>query len=120
MNLLGINTQRMIIIAILIPFTTFSTFAFLSINSFSELWSAFTSYKMIEQVTLDFLICFSIVSIWVWKDAKSKGVMPAPYMILMWCTGSIGLLIYMFRHIFNTDNSDTNKDRIDKEGHIAG
>lgn len=101
MNRLFINKQRIIILAVLIPFTLFTDYAILQINSLSELWLAFTAHAMVEQVALDFLISFAVVCLWVWQDAKSKGVRPLPYMILMVCTGSIGLLFYMFRHVYN-------------------
>lgn len=103
--------ERILIIAILIPFIVFTDIALFSINSLDELVSAFTSHLMVIQVVLDFIICFTLVSIWVWQHAKSQGVNPVPYMVALWLTGAIALLIYVYRHVLKKPGEKSTDER---------
>lgn len=90
---------RILILAVLIPFIIFTDIAVFSISSFSELWVALTNHLIVVQVIFDFLIVFTLSSIWVWHDARQRGVNPIFYLILMLTTGSIGLLVYLYIHV---------------------
>jgi len=97
---------RALILAVLIPFVIFTDIAVFSINSFSELWSALTNHLIVQQIIVDFLIVFILSSLWVWHDARQRGVNPIFYLILMLVTGSIGLLIYLFIHVFKKPSTE--------------
>ncbi len=45
----------------------------------------------------DLCIALGMVSIWLYRDAKSRGVSPFPYLITTFTIGSIGPLFYLLR-----------------------
>ncbi len=47
------------------------------------------------QVAVDLALAIGFVCTWIWKDAKSRGANPAPWVALTATTGSIGWLLYM-------------------------
>ena len=49
------------------------------------------------QVALDLVIALSLVTLWMWNDARGRGVSAVPYLILTLMLGSIGPLLYLFR-----------------------
>ena len=50
------------------------------------------------QVTMDLVVALTIGTVWMWKDARSKGINPLPYAVMVPLTGSIGLLMYLAMH----------------------
>jgi hypothetical protein len=48
--------------------------------------------------TADLLIALLLGVVWMWRDARLKGVAPLPYALLTVATGSLGLLLYLLRH----------------------
>ncbi len=101
---------RILILSILIPFIIFTDIAVFSINSFSEIWAALTNHLIVVQVIIDFLIVFTLSSLWVWHDARQRGANPIFYVILMLITGAIGLLIYLFIHVFKKPTTKSQPD----------
>ncbi len=49
------------------------------------------------QVFFDLCIALGIVAVWMWRDAKERGISPLPYIALMVPLGSIGALAYLVR-----------------------
>ena len=49
------------------------------------------------QVFVDLVIALSLVSMWMWRDARARGVSPVPYLVMTLFLGSIGPLLYLFR-----------------------
>jgi hypothetical protein len=49
------------------------------------------------QLSVDLVIALTIVSLWMWRDARTRGVSPVPYLMLTLFLGSIGPLMYLFR-----------------------
>ena len=47
------------------------------------------------QVAVDLVIALSFVLVWMWQDARSRGVSPVPYALLTLVLGSIGPLLYL-------------------------
>jgi len=47
----------------------------------------------------DLLISLSLVSIWVWQDAKKRGISPVPYLVVTAVLGSAGPLLYLIRTV---------------------
>jgi len=101
---------RALILAVLIPFIVFTDIAVFSINSLSELWAALTNHLMVVQIIIDFLIVFTLSSIWLWHDARQRGANPIFYLTLMLVTGSIGLLIYLYIHVFKKTSAENKPD----------
>lgn len=49
-------------------------------------------------LTVDVLIALSLITAWMWRDARDRGVAPLPYVLLTFTLGSIGPLLYLVRH----------------------
>jgi hypothetical protein len=45
----------------------------------------------------DLVIALSLVSVWMWQDARDRGVSAVPYMLLTLMFGSVGPLLYLIR-----------------------
>jgi hypothetical protein len=48
--------------------------------------------------TVDLLTALFVGVVWMWRDARAKGVAALPYALLTLGTGSLGLLLYLIRH----------------------
>jgi hypothetical protein len=49
-------------------------------------------------LTVDLMIALTLVTAWMWRDARDRGVAPLPYVLLTLTLGSIGPLLYLVRH----------------------
>ena len=47
--------------------------------------------------TVDLLIALFVSLAFIWRDANARDVNPLPYVVVTLLTGSIGILIYLFR-----------------------
>ena len=91
--------KRFLIAALLIDFTLFTGYVLfadgveglLALFATSNLWG--------YQLFADLVIALGIVMAWMIGDAKQRGVAWQPYVVLTLCTGSIGPLIYIVRHV---------------------
>ena len=45
----------------------------------------------------DLVIALSLVVLWMWQDARERGVSVAPYVVLTLAFGSVGPLLYLIR-----------------------
>jgi hypothetical protein len=45
----------------------------------------------------DLVIALTMVTVWMWRDARDRGVSPVPYAILTLVMGSVGPLLYLIR-----------------------
>lgn len=48
-------------------------------------------------VLVDLTIALSMVAVWMWNDARDRGISPLPYLAVTLVLGSIGPLIYLLR-----------------------
>lgn len=48
--------------------------------------------------TADLVTALFIGIVWMWRDARTRGLAPLPYALLTLGTGSLGLLLYLIRH----------------------
>ena len=44
---------------------------------------------------VDLTIALSLVTVWMWRDARARGVVLVPYLLLTATLGSIGPLLYL-------------------------
>jgi hypothetical protein len=49
------------------------------------------------QILVDLMIALGMVSLWMWRDARARGVSAVPYLVVTLFLGSIGPLLYLFR-----------------------
>ena len=48
-------------------------------------------------LSVDLTIALTLAIVWVWHDARARGVSPIPYVLLTLLTGSAGPLLYLLR-----------------------
>jgi len=49
------------------------------------------------QIFVDLCLALAMVSVWMWQDARTRGVSALPYLVVTLFLGSIGPLLYLFR-----------------------
>jgi hypothetical protein len=87
--------MRKIILAVtLIAFLVLTTMAVLQHGYVGIFTQQFQSYGG-AQVLIDLVIALSLFLVWMWKDARTAGRNPLPWLLLTLATGSIGALIYL-------------------------
>ena len=65
-------------------------------------WSGFIEFfssgnPWVYQVSADLVIALSVASYLIYRDAKTRGISPAPYVALTLTTGSFGPLAYLMK-----------------------
>jgi hypothetical protein len=48
-------------------------------------------------VLVDLTIAISLIAVWMWSDAKRRGISPLPYVVTSALLGSVGPLAYLLR-----------------------
>jgi len=90
------NTNRTIVAAVLAGFTALNVYV-LSEHSIVELFELVLANSATTLAFVDLLIALSLVSVWIWQDARAHDTSPWPYLIITALTGSIGPLLYLLR-----------------------
>ena len=49
------------------------------------------------QVSTDLVVALALVSLWMWRDARERGISLLPFVVLTATLGSIGPLCYLLR-----------------------
>lgn len=49
-------------------------------------------------VAVDLALALGMALMWMWRDARRRGVNPVPYAVMTLLTGSAGPLLYLVRH----------------------
>lgn len=52
------------------------------------------------QVLVDLVIACGLIALWMYRDARQRGVNPWPYLVLTLFAGSIGPLFYLLRRFW--------------------
>ncbi|MGE0827043.1 MAG: DUF2834 domain-containing protein [Candidatus Binatia bacterium] len=81
---------------ILIAFSAFSAYVVYQYGYIGLFEHALANAATV-QVFLDLSIALSLVMVWMWVDARERGVSAIPYMLLTFTFGSIGPLAYLIR-----------------------
>ena len=49
------------------------------------------------QIFVDLVIALTFVMVWMWNDAKARGISPLPFVVATLLLGSIAPLVYLIR-----------------------
>jgi hypothetical protein len=90
------NLKQIGIGLVLADFTAFTAYVVYQYGYAGLLQLALANAATI-QVSLDLVIALSLVTLWMWRDARERGVSVVPYLVLTLTLGSIGPLVYLFR-----------------------
>jgi hypothetical protein len=61
-------------------------------------WELATANAATIAVMVDLTIALGFVTVWMWRDARRRGIALAPYLALTALLGSIGPLLYVVVH----------------------
>jgi hypothetical protein len=61
-------------------------------------WQLVTANTATMAALVDLTIALSLVTVWMWRDARRRGVTLLPYLALTATLGSIGPLLYLVVH----------------------
>lgn len=85
---------RPILLLLLAPFTVLSVFAMRDHGYWGIIAPHFRSTGA-GQVFADLVIALTLVMTWMWRDARSNGRNPWPWIVATLITGSFGPLVYL-------------------------
>lgn len=58
-------------------------------------WQLVTANAATMAAMVDLTIALALVTVWMWRDARRRGVALAPYLALTATLGSVGPLLYL-------------------------
>lgn len=88
------NLKKFLLIDALVLFGAFSLWVLLEYGYFG-LWQAAFANIATTQVTIDLIICATLICVWMVRDARSQGRNALPYVVLTLTAGSFGPLLYL-------------------------
>ncbi len=88
------NLKKAALFFVLADFTAYSVWVAANGGSLGEVLGLFSVNPWIGQVTLDLVIALSMVSVWIYRDAKANDRNPIPWLLATACIGSIAPLAY--------------------------
>ena len=65
---------------------------------FLGFWQLMTANTATMAVMVDLTIALTLVTVWMWRDARRRGVSLIPYLALTATLGSVGPLLYLVVH----------------------
>ncbi len=86
--------QRFALILTFIAFSALSTIALWQHGYWGILEPHFQTFGA-AQVLADLVIALSLFLVWMWRDARTSGRNPWPWLVLTLVSGSIGALLYL-------------------------
>jgi len=90
------NTKQLGLEIVLIGFSALTAYAVYQhgyIGFFEQLFANVATITAFVDLT----IALSLVIIWMWLDARDRGVSVTPYILLTFALGSVGPLLYLIR-----------------------
>lgn len=82
------------LVGVLVLFGGFSAWVMWQIG-YSGIWLAGVESMGSLQILLDLSVACSLIGIWIYQDAKSRGVNPYPWLVGTLLGGSLAPLLYL-------------------------
>jgi hypothetical protein len=67
-------------------------------HGYMGFWQAVTANSATLAAMVDLTIALTLVTVWMWRDARRRGVSLLPYLALTATLGSVGPLLYLVVH----------------------
>ena len=90
------NGKQIVLAVILAGFLALTGYA-LWVHELVEFVELLMANAVTVLLAADLTIALTLVMIWMWTDARDRGVSPVPYVLLTLTTGSAGPLLYLIR-----------------------
>lgn len=90
------SKKQWLLAFVLVDFSALSAYAIYQIGyvGFAE---AMTANIGTIAAMVDLTIALSLIGVWMWNDAKARGISALPYLALTLALGSVGPLLYLLR-----------------------
>ena len=90
------NAKQIGLAVVLADFAAFTAYVVYQYG-YLEFYRAAVSNAVTIQVSIDLIIALSLVTVWMWRDARDRGMSVLPYLLVTLTLGSIGPLLYLIR-----------------------
>lgn len=90
------NWKKIVLSLVLADFVALTGYA-VYVSGLAGFFELVTANWATTTVFADLLIALSLVAVWMWRDAASRGVPVLPYLALTAALGSVGPLVYLIR-----------------------
>jgi len=91
------NAARIAVGLVLLAFADLNAYVLWQYG-FMGFWELVTANAATMAVLVDLTIALGFVTVWMWRDARRRGITLAPYLALTATLGSIGPLLYLVVH----------------------
>lgn len=88
--------KKIVLGLVLADFVALTAYA-VYVSGYAGFFELVTANWATTTVLADLLIALSLVAVWMWRDAKERGVSALPYLALTATLGSVGPLVYLLR-----------------------
>lgn len=86
--------RKALLWVLFVDFTVFSTWVMWNVG-YLGIWQAGMQSPASWQLLLDLSISCVLISVWIKGDAEQRGLTPWPWMLAIFCTGSVATLLYL-------------------------
>ncbi len=93
------NWKALLLALVLVDFVAFTAWAAMN-QSLPDAFAAAFANPWLGQVSIDLCIAVAFGLTLMWRDAKKNGINPVPYFVTSLFLGSIGLLAYGVRRLW--------------------
>ena len=90
------NWKRLGLIVLLADFVALTAYA-VYYHGYLAFFELHAMNAIQIQIFTDLVIALSLFLVWMLRDARERGISPAPYVVLILTLGSIGALAYLIR-----------------------
>ena len=90
------NKKQIALAVVLFDFAALTAYV-VAQYGFIGLFEAVFANAATTLAMVDLMIALSMVVVWMWQDARERGVNPIPYTLLTLGFGSVGPLLYLIR-----------------------
>ena len=86
--------KKLLIAAVLVDFVGLTVWA-VAVHGFVGLFEAILATPAGILAFVDLSIALTLAMVWMWQDARKRGVSALPYCAVTLATGSVGPLLYL-------------------------
>jgi Protein of unknown function DUF2834 len=90
------NAKKILLAVVLADFLCLTGYA-VYVHGIVGLFQLVTANLATLTAFVDLCIALSLISVWMWNDARARGLSPLPYVVLTLTLGSVGPLLYLLR-----------------------
>jgi len=94
------NWKRLLAALVLADFTALTAYAVFE-HGYLGFFDLLLANAATITVFVDLCIALTMVMVWMWNDAKRRGITPLPFVLLTLALGSVGPLLYLVTTLKN-------------------